>query len=154
MTISRFVPDPTLSPAAADVVRTLAQESLASVDDMVKSGKLPRSRVYTGINELREAGLVDSVDLGWSRDKVSRFFFTDNGLERYGEECSPWHEEWGRARLLQRLPLVEWAYQVAGEIDGLGPMVEFQWVDSVGFDAAVRYRGRLDRTLLERNPAE
>ena len=137
---SRYAPGLTMSRAAADVLGVLAQEALASVDDMIKSGKLPRARAYSGVNELCDSGLVDSVDLGWSRDKVSRYHLTGVGLEWCGDKCSPWHEEWGLARLLQRLPLVEWAYQVTGEIDGLGPLQEFQWMDSVSFDAAVRFR--------------
>ena len=137
---SRYAPSLTMSRAAADVLGVLAQEPLAGVDDIAKSGRLPRSRVYAGINDLCGDGLADSVELGWNRDKVSRYFFTAEALARYGDQCSPWHQEWGRARLLQRLPLVEWAYQVAGEINGLGPVEEFHWVDSVSFDAAVRYR--------------
>ena len=137
---SRYAPGLTMSRAAADVLGVLAQEPFAGVDDIAKSGRLPRSRVYAGINDLCGDGLADSVELGWNRDKVSRYFFTAEALARYGDQCSPWHQEWGRARLLQRLPLVEWAYQVAGEINGLGPVEEFHWVDSVSFDAAVRYR--------------
>ena len=86
---SRYAPRLTMSRAAADVLGVLAQEALASVDDMIKSGKLPRSRVYAGINELCDSGLVDSVELGWSRDKVSRYHLTGVGLEWCGDKCSP-----------------------------------------------------------------
>ena len=130
----------TLPPTGEDLLRALGQVALASVDDIVKTGGLRRSRVYDGINDLADAGLVDSAELGWTRDKVARFFFTDHARAMYPDFCSPWHEEWGRARLLQRLPLVEWAYQVAGEIKGLGSLTEFHWVESLSFDAAVRYR--------------
>ena len=83
MLISRYAQSLTMSRPAADVLRVLAQEPLASVDDIAKSGGLPHSRVYAGVNELRKDCLADSVELGWSRDKVSRYLFTGEALARY-----------------------------------------------------------------------
>ena len=42
-------------------------------------------------------------------------------------------------RLLERLAAVEWLYAAATQITDMGSYSEFQWVDAVAFDAAVRY---------------
>ena len=51
-----------------------------------------------------------------------------------------WHEEWALARLLERLPMVEWFYQAAAGLPGLGELESFGWFNDVAWDAAARYR--------------
>jgi hypothetical protein len=117
--------------------------------------------VYSRLSELREAGLAASAPLGWSCRRAARWWLTAPALAAAGVAGGSWHEEWGRCRLLERLPSVEWFYRVAGSLDGLGPLEAFQWLAGVSLDAAVRGgRGwaalfwsglwQTEQTLLER----
>ena len=69
-----------------------------------------------------------------------RWFMTDPGLSVVGKLGSTWHEEFARCRLLERLPSVEWFYQVASQVRDLGAFQSFHWIDHVSIDAVVRYR--------------
>ena len=131
-----------------DVLRVMGQLPVAAIDDIIAVGRFPRSRVYEAVEVLHneENKLVDSVQLGWTRDKVNRYWLTAKGLELVSgadspaPSPSPWHDEFGRSRLLQRLPAVEWGYRVAGQVTDLGPFKSLLWVDHVSFDFAVKYR--------------
>ena len=69
-----------------------------------------------------------------------RWFMTDPGLSVVGKLGSTWHEEFARCRLLERLPSVEWFYQVASQVRDLGAFQSFHWMDHGSIDAVVRYR--------------
>lgn len=131
----------------SEPLAALGQAPLATVDDLVGLSGLSRSKVYAVINEFFELGLAVPVELGWTRRKTARWYLTDQGMDIVDEilgpnfqPCSRWHEEWGRSRLVERLPMVEWAYRAAGELSSQGPIQEIQWVDSVSFDVGIRLR--------------
>ena len=129
-----------IGPRELDVLRVMGQLPLGTIDDIIALGSFPRSRAYEAVKALKAEKLVDSVQLGWTRDKVARYWLTDAGLALVSGTPSPWHGEFGRARLLQRLPAVEWGYPAAARVDDLGPFETLLWVDHVSFDFAVKYR--------------
>ena len=115
----------------SEPLAALGQAPLATVDDLVGLSGLSRSKVYAVINEFFELGLAVPVELGWTRRKTARWYLTDKGMDIVDEilgpnfqPCSRWHEEWGRSRLIERLPMVEWAYRAAGELSSQGPIQE------------------------------
>ena len=131
-----------IGPKELDVLRVMGQLPEATIEDVTALGRFPHSRVYEAVKPLRQAGLVDSAQLGWTRDKVARYWLTDEGLKLASGTASPspWHCEFGRSRLLQRLPAVELGYPAAAQVTDLGPFETLLWVDHVSFDFAVKYR--------------
>ena len=129
-----------IGPKELDVLRVMGQLPLAAIEDIIALGRLPRSRVYEAVKAPGKAKLVDSAQLGWTRDKVRRYWLTDPGLALVSGTPSPWHGEFGRSRLLQRLPAVEWGYPAAARVNDLGPFETLLWADHVTFDFAVKYR--------------
>ena len=102
---------------------------------------------------LGDARLVESVALGCSRRLVDRFSLTEYGQEQFGISGAGWHQPGTLARLLERLTSVEWLYPAAAAIQDLGELQDFQWVDGVSFDAAVRYEQGWACPLLGRAAA-
>lgn len=134
------------SDQAIDVLKTLSQMPLATIDDLTAVSGLPRSRVNTGVKDLHRLELAISVPLGWTREKVVRWYLPELALypidDRLGPGCQPcsrWHEEWGRSLLLPRLPTVEWGYAAIGAVREMGPMREILWLSGASLDFAVRY---------------
>ena len=121
------------------VMDVLVDMPLASVPDLAGVRGISSSSVTRKLWELQEMGLADSEILGWSRKRLRRWWLTPGGVGLMGAPMGSWHDEWGRCRLLERLPSVEWFYRVAGFLRELGPFEAFQWLDNVSFDAAARY---------------
>ena len=97
-------------------------------------------RIRESIARLHDAGIVmDSVALGFLGPCCDRFFLTGDAQSALGIQGATWHQPGCLMRLLERLPAVEWLYPAAAQITDLGPYRQFQWVDAVAFDAAVRY---------------
>ena len=150
-----------VSRSAARVAAALVSCPLGSAADVAPVVGTRVSGVYSKLRELQEAGMAGSVSLGWSLGHRSRWWLSDEALSRLGLLGSSWHEEWGRSRLLERLPLVEWFYRVAGSLTEMGQLRSFQWLSGLSLDAAVRYdRGwvalfwsglwQTERTLMAR----
>ena len=74
-----------------DVLRVMGQLPVAVIDDIIAVGRFPRSRVYEAVEVLHneENKLVDSVQLGWTCDKVNRYWLTAKGLELVSGADSP-----------------------------------------------------------------
>ena len=124
-----------------EVSNVLIDTPLASARDI--AGMLGRSltMVYRALRSLRDEGLVESVSLSWYLDSVQRWRFTPKGLrDLFGHRLS-WHDEWALCRLLDRLASLEAFYQVAGWMQDMGRLIDFQWLEGLGIDAAVRYEG-------------
>ena len=118
--------------------------SLASAGDIAAVQRRTDSGVHTRLRGLSDENLgderlVESVALGCSRRRVDRFSLTEYGQEQFGISGVTWHQPGTLARLLERLTSVEWLYPAAAAIQDLGELQDFQWVDGVSFDAAVRY---------------
>ena len=126
------------------VVRAVLNLPLASALDIAAVQRRTDSGVHTRLRRLSaeapgDERLVESVALGCSRRRVDRFFLTEYGQEQFGLTGATWHQVGTLARLLERMTSVERLYPAAAAIQDLGELQDFQWVDSVSFDAAVRY---------------
>ena len=84
---------------------------------------------------------MGSEVLGWTRTRVRRWWLEGEALEEAGSLGGSWHEEWGRCRLLERFPSVEWFYRFVGTLKGLGTLEAFQWLEGACIDAAARFDG-------------
>ena len=130
-----------VSVGARDVLSVLLHAPLASVGDLSQLSGAAKSGMYGRLRELRGAGLVDCVWMGWTRNAVQRWWVTDRGLEVVGAWGTTWHHEFPRCRLLERLPVVESFYGAASRVgEELGGLRSFQWVGGGCFEAAVRCR--------------
>ena len=130
-----------VSPAAREVMDLLLQLPMASERDL--AGFSDMKNIYRTLTELRNGGLVDSVCLGWSTTRVNRYWLTEEALSAIPGADGVLHGEWGRCRLLNRLPSCEWFYRVAAElddVDGLGPLHRFQWFEGIDLDAAAIFQ--------------
>ena len=129
-----------LSNSAEQLLPVVAALPLASVVDYsAVVGKTP-SFFYPRLWEMEDAGLLRRVSLGATKPKAARWFLTQEGMNRLGPLSPHWHEEWALCRLLERLPMVEWFYQAAAGLPGLGELESFGWFNDVAWDAAARYR--------------
>ena len=135
-----------LTAQAFDVLPVFSQMPLATIDDIVQVTRFPRSRVYSAFETLKEFQLAVPVQLGWTKEKVARWHIPDEALDIADEllgpghqPCSRWHEDWGRSRLLPRLPTLESGYRVAAATRAMGPIGEILWLTSASLDIAVRY---------------
>ena len=134
-----FLENARVSAGAQEVLSVLLHAPLGSAGDLGAMVGNENSGMYARLRELREADLVDCLWIGWSRNAVQRWWVTDHGLEVVGAWGTTWHHEFPRCRLLERLPMVEWFYKVAGRLsDELGGVQSFQWLGGVSFDAVVR----------------
>ena len=137
-----FLQNAKVSLGAQHVLSLLLHAPLGSASDLGTMVGSERSGMYGRLNELKEAGLVDCLWMGWSRNGVQRWWVTDHGLEVVGAWGMTWHHEFPRCKLVERLPMVEWFYRAAGEVGaGLGGLRGFQWMGGVSFDAVVRSAG-------------
>ena len=134
------VKDLHLSKSTEQLLPVVAAMPLASaVDYAAVVGKTP-SYFYPRLWELRDAGLLSSVSVGATRQKAARWFLTREGMGRLSIFSPHWHEESALSRLLERLPMVEWFYQAAAGLPGMGGLEYFSWFNDVAWDAAARYR--------------
>ena len=128
-----------LTEGPSRLLNLLAEMPLASVRDLTGLAGISSTLVYERLDKLRKAGLVDSVALGWTCPLTSRWYLTDRALYALERLGGTWHEEYPRCRLLERLPSVEWFYQITAQVNGLGPFRSFHWMDNISVDAVVRY---------------
>ena len=134
------VEDLHLSGSTEQLLPVVAAMPLASaVDYSAVVGKTP-SYSYSRLWELKDAGLLRPVSLGATKPRALRWFLTQEGINRLAIFSPHWHEEYALSRLLERLPMVEWFYQAAVGLPGLGGLEHFRWFNDVAWDAAARYR--------------
>ena len=134
------VKDLRLSKSTEQLLPVVAALPLASVVDYsAVVGKTP-SYFYPRLWELKEAGLVRPVSLGATKQKAARWWLTPDGMGRLSIFSPHWHEESALGRLLERLPMVEWFYQAAVGLPGMGALENFSWFNDAAWDAAARYR--------------
>ena len=147
------VKDLRLSKSTEQLLPVVAAMPLASVVDYAAVvGKTP-SYFYPRLWELRDAGLLSSVSVGATRQKAARWFLTREGMSRLSILSPHWHEESALGRLLERLPMVEWFYQAAVGLPGLGELEQFQLVQRCCVGRCGEVPGWLGRLLLERRDA-
>ena len=100
-------------------------------------------RDYSGVSRwlrvLHSEGLVESVSLGCTNPLSEYHYLSEIGQEYLGVAGSTRHQPANLILLLDRLTSVEGLYPAAASVKALGRMMEFQWLDGVSFDAAVRY---------------
>ena len=128
-----------VSDGAHRLVPTLLQLPLASTPDIAAVVHRRVDGLYRRFRELRGEGFVDAVKVGSPTGPLERWWVTEKGLLAMGFDKATWHDEWARCRLLERLPLVQAFYQVAGSVDSMGAMELFQWHTGLCFDASVKY---------------
>ena len=131
--------DLVVSKSERRVLDVLVELPLCSVSDIAGVLGCQASTLYRPLSELQSAGLADSVMLGCTMKRTSRWFLTDDALRGLGRLGSSWHEEVGRCRILERLPAAEWFYHVVGTLEGLGKLESFEWFEGRCFDAAARF---------------
>ena len=117
----------------------MRQLPLAAVRDVVPLLGFSSTVVYDCMKELRAHHLIDSVGLGWYKSRSMRWFLTPAGLDSVGGRGLTWHEESARCQLLERLPSVEWFYEILGQVRGMGSFEEFCWLRGRCTDAVARY---------------
>ena len=118
----------------------LAELPLATTRDLTALAGVSSSATYKRLGELRDLGLLGSASLGWCGSLSMRWFLTDLALSVLSRLGITWHQEFSRCRLLERLPSVEWFYQVVSQIEDLGSFEAFHWMNGVSLDAVVRYQ--------------
>ena len=118
----------------------LAELPLATTRDLTALAGVSSSATYKRLGELRDLGLLGSASLGWCGSLSMRWFLTDMALSVLSRLGITWHQEFSRCRLLERLPSVEWFYQVVSQIEDLGSFEAFHWMNGVSLDAVVRYQ--------------
>ena len=134
------VKDLHLSKSTEQLLPVVAAIPLASVVDYsAVVGKTP-SYFYPRLGELKDAGLLRPANLGATKQKAARWWLTPEGMGRLSVFSPHWHEESALGRLLDRLPMVEWFYQAAVGLPGMGELESFGWFNDVAWDAAARYR--------------
>ena len=134
------VKDLRLSKSTEQLLPVVAALPLASVLDYSAVVGKPPPYFYPRLWELKEAGLVSTVSLGATKQKAARWWLTPKGMGRLSIFAPHWHEESALSRLLERLPMVEWFYQAAVGLPGMGALENFSWFNDVAWDAAARYR--------------
>ena len=107
---------PALSPSAEQLGEQLGEMPLASALDLHQVTGIALNQVRLRLRELKEAGLVDQADLGWTRRRAARSWLTESGVVRFAVPDNRWHSEAGRCRLLEIFPAAEWFYQVVGSV--------------------------------------
>ena len=130
-----------VSDLVRDVSGLLLGAPLASARDIARMLGRNRSVVHRVLRRFRDDGLAECVSLSWYTDSVLRWRFTNRGLVQLFDYRMSWHDEWALCRLLDRLAPLESFYQIAGSVPGMGRLMEFQWLDGLGIDAAARYEG-------------
>ena len=129
-----------LSSGAERLLALLDDLPMATVGDVAPLTGASSSAVYDRMLELRQAGHIDSVGLGWSRPRSMRWYLTDAGLSLLGHEEVTWHHEGLRSRLLERLPSLEFFYHLIPQITSLGAFQGFLWLRGRAADAIVKYQ--------------
>ena len=97
------------------------------------------SNVYPRLWELHGTGVGGCESPGTTRDRSTRWWGTQKGLDEIRLGGLAWQQPWALSQLLARLPPVEWFYQVAGSITSMGALQSFQWFSGRVVGAAVRY---------------
>ena len=129
------------SEEADHVLDLILAMPLAAAADIALVSAASATQVDDALEELREKEWVESTTLGWLlKEPVERFYLTVTALEAMGLSSGTWHQPGALIRLLERAPAVEWFYPAASHFQSLGPVLDFQWVDDVGFDAVVEYQ--------------
>lgn len=128
-----------LSVSASRLLLVMRHLPLATVREIAPLLGFSSTVVYDAMKELRSNRLIESVGLGWYRSRSMRWFLTPLGLDSIGSLGVTWHEESARCQLLERLPAVEWFYDVVGQVRGLGSFREFCWLRGRCADAVARY---------------
>ena len=129
-----------LSAADLRVLHSIRDMPLATLTDLEWSvAGVTGEELEEGIGRLRDAGLVTTVAAGFLGPMTERFHLTEYAQSELEIRDASWNQPGCLMRLLERLPAVEWLYQAAAHITNLGACQEFQWLDAVAFDAAVRY---------------
>ena len=131
--------EPGLSARARRLLALMRQLPLVTVRDIAPLLGFSSTVVYDGMKELRSLHLIDAVGLGWYKQRSMRWFLTQSGLDSVRGRGVTWHEESARCQLLDRLPSVEWFYDVIGQVRGLGSFEEFCWLRGRCADAVARY---------------
>ena len=135
-----FIPGPNLSATAQQALFALLDMPLATASELAGVlGKAP-PQVHQDLREIADSGLAGSDLLGSSLDRATparRWFITDQRTLNMMRK--PWHEEGNRSELLSRLPMLQWFYQIAGLVTGLGEMEDFLWLEDTNFNAAALY---------------
>ena len=119
--------------------RSLIRMPLCGGEDQARlQGRNP-SGVHASLRGLRKRGVITSVRLGCLRPQTDRSFLAYEGQRQLDPTFASWHQPAYLNRLLERLPSVEHLYPAAAGVTDLGAFRDWQWVDAVSFDAAVRY---------------
>lgn len=128
------------SESAKVLLPALLEMPLSSAADLGQVEGREASGIYPRLWELQGFGLVSSHSLGASRGKVNRWWVTEAGLEVLGLGGIAWQQPWALGQLLGRLPAVEWFYEAAASVQGMGVLQSFQWFTGASWDAAARYQ--------------
>ena len=128
-----------VSEHARSLLPAVVEFALGNAADLSLVSGRDHSNVYPRLWELHGTGLVGCESPGATRDRSTRWWVTQKGLDEIRLGGLAWQQPWALSQLLTRLPPVEWFYQVAGSITSMGALQSFQWSTGVSWDAAVRY---------------
>ena len=122
------------------MLRALGMMPWCSVSDLARLCEVDRSLVHRRLYDLRDAGYAGLDHLGCTRPRSGRWRLLGAAFEHLKVPDCLWGSDWALARLLDKLPQVEWFYPAAaGFQEQLGPMVRFRWFRGVSWDAAALY---------------
>ena len=72
---------------------------------------------------------------------VERWWLTEKLLVAANLSAHNHHQDWGRCRLLERLPVLETGYRAMATVSGLGSLIELGWPTGTALDAVASYEG-------------
>ncbi|MCY4365162.1 MAG: hypothetical protein OXE17_02890 [Chloroflexi bacterium] len=120
----------------ADIVRSCP---LISTDDIAGILDRRESGVSACLRRLKAGGIVNSIAVGWRRQQRERFYLSSQAQDETGLAGATWHQPGCLTRLMERISSVEDLYEATAQLKGLGALKDFQWLDGVSLDAAVRF---------------
>ena len=130
-----------VSAPARHLGRQMVQLPLVNAEDLAAILQRDVSGLYSLLSELAAKDFLGSVPLACLRSPSRRYYLKAKALAELGLSGLTWHEPSGLCRLLERMTALDSVYRVAAQLgrQGLGCPTEFQWVDAVSFDCAVRF---------------
>ena len=128
-----------VSPQAKDMFTRIAEMPLGSVPGLSQISGHDAPYAYPIVTELQDAGVVDLVTLSCLTDQSTRLFASAYGRTFLIGEDICWHQDGGRAYLLDRFPVTEALPHAAASITKMGRLTRFHWFKGVAWDAAAHY---------------
>lgn len=139
--MARFEPPPwiELSPQAREIFSRIVGTSLISGPALSQMLDHDAPYAYPFLEELQDANLLTSVELGGLTGKSEMFYVSAYGRTFLVGEDVCWHQDGGLAFLLDRFPVTEVLPLAAASMTKMGNLTRFHWYKDVAWEAEAVY---------------